>query len=385
MAPERLVAATEMMLLQLPGEWPETFSLSLPHGHDDGRTAADGVVDGGLGRRGAGAVAAEAHVDDLGDIGVGGHAGDGAAGRPGDGVDDVGVVAAALAEDAHRGDLRAVRDARDALAVVRDRGDGAGDVRAVPGGAGGGDARAALVGRVVVAGVGRVAVTAVAVDGDRGVGDEVVAADDVRREVGVGDVAGVDDGDGDTAAGRSRPGARHVHAGRGLVEVPLLGVLGVVRVGLRLVEAVRHDVGDLWVRLELGHGVGDFGLAGVRAQVDEGGPGAESALEVGVLGRGVGLGGLVRRGLGGARLVADDEALGLDAGSGLGERGRDGGLLGGGVLGDGDGGRSDGEKRRGDGGGGYQLPPQGGGGTQGACLSGPCSGQRGAAVESLRR
>ena len=79
-----------MTLLQLAGRKPEALALSLP-------AATTTVVPrdtapliafwyGGA----AGAAAAEAHVDDLGRVGVGGHAGDGAAGRPDDGVGDVG-------------------------------------------------------------------------------------------------------------------------------------------------------------------------------------------------------------------------------------------------------------------------------------------------------
>ncbi len=255
-----------------------------------------------------------------------------------------------------------------------------------------GDALAALVGVVPVARVGRVAVTAVAVDGDSGVGDEVVAADDVRGQVGVGDVAGVDDGDGDAGAGGGVPGARDVHARGGLEQVPLLAVLGVVRGdGRRLVQTVRDDVGDLRVGLVLGDDVDDVRPGGVRAQLDEGGAGAEAALEVDVLagllglGRGVGGRGLVRLGLGGAGLVADDEALGRGAGGGLGLGGRDGGRPGGGLLGDGDRGGGGRQQGGGDGGDGYQLPSELWGGTHGRCLSWPDSGLRGAAVEALRR
>lgn len=258
---------------------------------------------------------------------------------------------------------------------------------AVPGGVARPDARAALVGRVVVAGIGRVAVAAVAVDRDGGVADEVVAGDDVRGEVGVRDVTGVDDGDGDTAAGRSRPRGGHVHPGGGLEEVPLLAVPGVVRVGLRGVQPVRYDVGDLRVGPELGDDVGDFGRAAGVAEADEGGAGAEAALEVDALagllalGGGVGLGGAVRTRLRGAGLVADDEALGEGAGGGLGLSGQGGcGGPGGGYLGDGD--RVDGrdEEGRGDRGDGYQGPSGGEcrGSAQGLAFRGrtPSSAER---------
>ena len=162
------------------------------------------------------------------------------------------------------------------------------------------------------------------------------------------------------------PGARDAHARGGLEEVPLLAVLGVVRVGLRRVEAVRHDVGDLRVGLVLGDDIGDVRPAELLAQVDEGRAGAQTALEVQVLagllalGGGVGVGGLVRLGLGGAGLVADDESLGRGCDRLRG--GVQGGAGGDGLLSDGDRGGGRGHQSCGDRGDGYQLPPRGTGG-----------------------
>lgn len=244
---------------------------------------------------------------------------------------------------------------------------------------------------VPVARVGRVAVAPVAVDRDRGVGDEVVARDDVGGEVGVGDVAGVDDGDGHAAAGRGVPGAGHAHAGGGLEEVPLLAVLGVVRVGLRLVEAVRHDVGDLRVGLVLGDDVGDIGLAQLLAEVDQRGAGAEAALEVqalaGLLALGLGVGGgcLVRLRLGGARLVADDQPLGRGGhGSGGGLRGLLGGDLGGGGTGQREGRGGPGQQCRGDRGDGYQLPSRGSRSTQVSAFRGKLRAARNRRCDAMR-
>ncbi|KAG1321193.1 hypothetical protein G6F63_013901 [Rhizopus arrhizus] len=84
-------------------------------------------------RAAAGAAAAQAHVDDLGRVGVGRDARYGAAGCPHHGVGDVGQVTATLAQHAHRKHLGLEGDTGHADAVVGLLGHGAGDVRAVPG------------------------------------------------------------------------------------------------------------------------------------------------------------------------------------------------------------------------------------------------------------
>src|SRR5690606_30237597 len=101
--------------------------------HHHGGAARHRAVDGILVGRVAGAIAAQAHVDDLGRIGVGRDPGHGTAGRPGDRVGDIGQVAAALAEHAHRQHPGLVGHAGHADAVVGGFGDGPGDVGAVPG------------------------------------------------------------------------------------------------------------------------------------------------------------------------------------------------------------------------------------------------------------
>ena len=167
------------------GWTPARVAVLVAGRHDHRGAAGDGAVDGALGGGAAGAAAAEAHVDDLAGVGL--------AGTPATVPPDAQViasamsevVAAALAERAHR--LRSSRRRRcppTPLAVVGDGGDGAGDVRAVPGGVA---ARAAdaVERRCPVALVGGVAVAAVAVARGGGVADEVVAGDDVGGEVGV--------------------------------------------------------------------------------------------------------------------------------------------------------------------------------------------------------
>ena len=114
------------------------------------------------------------------------------------------------------------------LALLVDGGDGAGDVGAVP-------ARSwpaaawphspAAYQSPWSLGVG---VAAVAVARGGGVGDEVVAGEDIGGEVGVGGDAGVDHGDRDAGAGGDVPGAG-TFMPLACGEVPLLAVLGVVR------------------------------------------------------------------------------------------------------------------------------------------------------------
>src|SRR5262249_32815165 len=101
-------------------------------GGDDDGAGGDGVVHRVLhGLRHAGA--AKAHVDDVGGVGIVGHAVDVDAGRPADGVGDVAVDAGAVVDaERARDDQAAVPiDPGDADAVVALGGEDAGDVRAV--------------------------------------------------------------------------------------------------------------------------------------------------------------------------------------------------------------------------------------------------------------
>ena len=84
--------------------------------HDDRRTACNRPRDGGAVERtgGAGAGAAERHVEHLGRRWIRRQARHATSRRPGDTGCDVGVIAAALAHDAHRLDADLGRHARDA-------------------------------------------------------------------------------------------------------------------------------------------------------------------------------------------------------------------------------------------------------------------------------
>src|SRR4029079_3765159 len=127
-------------------------------------------------------------------------------GRPADAFRDVRHRSPALGrEDLHRHQLRAVREARDADAVVRRLRDRTGDVRAV----------ALIVGRDIV------------------LRDEVVTGDALGAlEVGalreavrvVASDARIDDGDRDALTARVLPGLRPARARH----VPLLGELRIV-------------------------------------------------------------------------------------------------------------------------------------------------------------
>ena len=66
--------------------------------------------------------------------------------------------------------------------------------------------------RAPVARVAGIGITAIAVVGDCGVGDEVVAADDVGRQVGMRPVAGVDHRNPHARAQRAVPGGRQIDA-----------------------------------------------------------------------------------------------------------------------------------------------------------------------------
>src|SRR5690606_9262913 len=117
-------------------------------------------------------------------------------------------------------DLGAMRDAGHAGVVVGDGGDRAADVGAVPAGAGA---------TLEVARITGVAVATVAIAGDRGVADEVVAGDDVGVEVAVAGDAGVDHRHHHAGAGGHVPGLVGLDPAGRFPVVPLVaGVVGVV-------------------------------------------------------------------------------------------------------------------------------------------------------------
>src|SRR5690606_6470561 len=114
---------------------------------------------------------------------VGRHARHGPTRGPDDAVGDVGGVATAAAEHANVLDLRVERGTGHAHAVVGARRHGAGHVGPVP---------ARAVSAVVVARVGRIGITPVAVATHGGIADHVVAGDGVGVEVAVAGAAGVE-------------------------------------------------------------------------------------------------------------------------------------------------------------------------------------------------
>ena len=187
------------------------------------------------------------HVDHARRVGIRRHAAHRAARGPDDGRRDVRGVAAALAQHARRHDLGVERHARHAAAVVGDRRDGAGHVRAVPAARFGRAAGAAFAGGDPVARILRIAVAPAAVVGGGRVGNEVVAGQDVRRQVGVRPVAGVDHRHDDAGAGGLLPRVRQPQARRGLEVLPLLAVLRVVRHEQRMQDAVGLGVLDVRV------------------------------------------------------------------------------------------------------------------------------------------
>ncbi len=227
-------------------------------------------VGGAILIRGAIARTAQAHVDHPGRIRIGRHVRDRNAAGPHGGGDDVGIVAAALAQRARHHDLGVVADARHAGAVVGRGAQDAGRLRAVPAAVDDVQVRpgrvvgevtvVALVERAVlvrvlragdvVARVGRVGVREAAVVGRRqrvaGAGqadtvevvggapaDEVVPGQHLAVEVGVLGDAGVDVADDDgRGAVRDGPGRLDVDAGQDVValriearraQVPLAG------------------------------------------------------------------------------------------------------------------------------------------------------------------
>ncbi len=202
-------------------------------GDDDGRAQCDGGIDRGLRRVVAGAAATQAHVRDFGGIGIGRHARHAAACGPDQAIGDVGSGAAADTQHAHRHDLRAPGHADDALAVVADGADGAGDVGAMP---------VRVRGGAEVARIAGIAVSTIAVVGHRHVGDEVVAGQNVRVEIAVVGDAGVDDRDHHAATGVEIPCLVGADAGIGVEHAPEAAVAGVVRGECRLQDAVDLDV-----------------------------------------------------------------------------------------------------------------------------------------------
>lgn len=244
--------------------------VAVASGDHHGGAAADRAVDRVLVGGRAGAAAAQRHVDDFRRIGIGRHATDGAAGGPHDGIGDVGGIAAALAEHAHRDDLGVERRAGHAGAVVGHRRHGAGDVGAVPAGVGRRDARAALVGAIPVAFVVRVAVAAAAIARHRSVADEVIAGQDVGVEIGMVGDAGVDHGHHDAGAGGLVPGRLHVDRRIGGTEAPLFTEAGVVRGQRRTHDLVDFDVFHIRVGSELAHQQLGFGLVERAIGPDQG-------------------------------------------------------------------------------------------------------------------
>ena len=210
--------------------------ITVAGGGDDDGAACDSGIDCLLQEACARARAAQAHIDDLGTVLVDRYAVDLATGGPGDGVDEVGAVGAAAAQEADGHDLGVRGDTRDTIAVVRVRGDGAGYMGTVPG-------RlltlvpvlaASVIGGALtrfgpVSLVRGIVVVAVVVTGALGVGDEVVARQELALEVRVvGQDAGVDDGDRDALAGGLRPGVGGIDSVGARGHVPLLGEVGVV-------------------------------------------------------------------------------------------------------------------------------------------------------------
>ncbi len=154
---------------------------------DDRRTRREDFVDRLLIRSGARPVTAEAQVDHLRRIGIGRHPGDAQARSPAHAGDNVRIVAETLAEHAHGQHSDIAPDARHADAIVGERRDQTGDLRAVPG---------AVLGRICaliewaadlrqlclrhpVSRIGRIGVPTVAIVRDDGIADHVVA----RKEI----------------------------------------------------------------------------------------------------------------------------------------------------------------------------------------------------------
>ena len=233
-------------------------------------------------RGGAGALATDGHVNDLGGVLVCRNATHATAGSPNNAVGDVRVEATAGAQNAHGHDLRLGCHTGNALVIVRDSGNSARHVGAVP--VGGGRLRTgeALVVYGPVAGVGRVGVAAVTVVGERRLGNEVVAGQHVSVQVRVRGNAGVQHRHGHALAAGGAPrlqGGDALLAGEGphavhLRVVDFDGLRGVIH-GSVAAHIGRHG-GDLGVRAQgvhvlLGLSGGELCGGGDHAGVQRGG------------------------------------------------------------------------------------------------------------------
>ena len=284
---------------------PGGIRVAVARGHHDRRAARHGGIDGVLVAARAGTAATQRHVDDLGRVGIGRNAGHAAARGPDDAVDDVGGVAAAAAQDADRHDLRAIGAADHAVVVVAHRGDRARHVRAVPAG---------RILAVVVARVVRIGVASVAIAGDAAVADEVVALQQVRAEVGVVRVAGVEHRDDHARTAGGVPGLVGPDAARARLHAPQVrAVMGVVGRHQRLHDPVDLDVHDVRVGGDLAHHALRFHAVQRPVRPNDGAPDGQGAQAVQPDGLAGGVGGprqvLLLRGGVGAVAVLDDELV----------------------------------------------------------------------------
>ena len=159
-------------------------------------------------------------------------------------ISDVRGQSTAHAEGASRDELGSWGHTGDTLAVVRGRGDGPGNVGAVPGRGhvlprAAAAADTALHPIALVAGVG---IAAVAVACHVPLRDEVVAADLVGPEVWVIDNAGVDDGDCYSIAPRLIPCFFGVDTSSVVRQAPLFAILRIVGCGCGIHAHIRFDV-----------------------------------------------------------------------------------------------------------------------------------------------
>ena len=233
-------------------------------------------------RGGAGALATDGHINDLGGVLVRRNAAHATTGSPNNAVGNVRVEATAGAQNAHGHDLRLGSHTGNTLIVVCDSGDSARHVSAVP--VGGGRLRTgeALVVYGPVAGIGRVGVAAVAVIGERRLSDEVIAGQHVSVQVRVGGNAGVQHRHGHTLAAGGAPRLQRGDAlftGEGphavhLRVVDLDGFCGAIHGGVA--AHIGRDGGDLGVRTQGVHvllrlGGGELRGGGDHAGIQRGG------------------------------------------------------------------------------------------------------------------
>ena len=148
----------------------------------DGHTRGDRIVDGVLSRRITRPQPPQAHVDDLGRVGVGGHARYGQTGGPANTVDDVVHAATALTQHPHGQNLGRPVDTGDTSAVVGHGGDRASHVRTMPRTALRRSAVTLIVGKPI-ARVRWVSIAPVAVVARPSVRNKVVARDVLGIEV----------------------------------------------------------------------------------------------------------------------------------------------------------------------------------------------------------